>query len=417
MAHEQKHFIDVCHCSDAELVSRLKDLVTTDRAVNAKLLVHLGEVDARRLYREQGYSSMFEYAVSALSMSESEAYLRIQAARLGRRFPVILERISAGHLNLTAIKLLAPHLTEANHVVLLDRVRGKRKRDIERLVAELAPKPDVPERMRKLPTPTISPSAPLPPPQATRAASVVVPEQTSTRNTPPPATPSPAPEPARSQPVPSPSFALQPPRPRATATPLRPARYKLELTIEQEVHDQLQQLRELLRHGNPGGDLAPIIKQAVGEFFERTLRRRFAKKQAKTASKPKVQRRAAGRKRAVARSRYVPRAVVREVFERDQCQCTFVSPSGQRCGARGFLELHHHTPFARAGAATADNLRVTCRVHNALYAERDYGRSFMQAKLREATSLRRAASDSVQNDSKCDQPASGLILEMRDRSA
>jgi hypothetical protein len=56
-------------------------------------------------------------------------------------------------------------------------------------------------------------------------------------------------------------------------------------------------------------------------------------------------------------------------------------------------------------------------VHNALYAERDYGRSFMQAKLREATSHHRAASDSVQNDSKCDQPASGQILEMRDRSA
>jgi 5-methylcytosine-specific restriction endonuclease McrA len=188
---------------------------------------------------------------------------------------------------------------------------------------------------------------------------------------------------------------------------LRPERYKLELTIEQDVHDQLEQLRELLRHGNPGGDIAPIIKQAVRHFHEWTLQRRFAKKKAKATSKPKAPRRATGRKRAVARSRYVPRAVVREVFERDQGQCTFVSPSGQRCGARGFLELHHHdTTFARGGAATADNIRLACRVHNALYAERDYGRSFMQAKLREATSQHRAASHQVQNESKCDQPAS-----------
>jgi hypothetical protein len=38
-------------------------------------------------------------------------------------------------------------------------------------------------------------------------------------------------------------------------------------------------------------------------------------------------------------------------------------------------------PFARAGEHTADNIVLLCRGHNALRAERDYGREFMQARM------------------------------------
>lgn len=74
--------------------------------------------------------------------------------------------------------------------------------------------------------------------------------------------------------------------------------------------------------------------------------------------------------------------MVREVSARDEEQRTYVSPDGRRCPERSFLELHHHdTPYARGGAATADNLRIMCHAHNALFAERDFGREFMQSKL------------------------------------
>jgi hypothetical protein len=43
---------EVSRISDAELVWRLQRLVKVDRVLSAKLLVHLGEVDARGLYRE-----------------------------------------------------------------------------------------------------------------------------------------------------------------------------------------------------------------------------------------------------------------------------------------------------------------------------------------------------------------------------
>jgi hypothetical protein len=77
------------------------------------------------------------------------------------------------------------------------------------------------------------------------------------------------------------------------------------------------------------------------------------------------------------------------VHARDAGQCSFVSPDGRRCTAREFLEVHHHeTTFARGGLATADNLRLTCRAHNLFLADQDYGRTFMQQKVREAIAQR-----------------------------
>ena len=85
-----------------------------------------------------------------------------------------------------------------------------------------------------------------------------------------------------------------------------------------------------------------------------------------------------------AKSRHIPHAVRRQVLARDGGQCTFVSAEGRRCEQRGQLELHHEQPFARAGEASASNIRLLCRAHNALLAERDFGRGFMQWRIEQA---------------------------------
>jgi hypothetical protein len=100
------------------------------------LLVHLAEVDARGLYRERAYSSMFTYCVQALQMSEAEAYLRIGAARLGRQFPRIWPMLERGELHLSGLKLLAPVLDVYNADDLLEAARGKSKRALELLLAQ-----------------------------------------------------------------------------------------------------------------------------------------------------------------------------------------------------------------------------------------------------------------------------------------
>jgi hypothetical protein len=64
---------------------------------------------------------------------------------------VLLELLAGGALTLTAIGLLAPHLTVENHEHVLAAARHKTKRDVEVPVATLRPQPAVPIVVRKLP--------------------------------------------------------------------------------------------------------------------------------------------------------------------------------------------------------------------------------------------------------------------------
>ena len=138
---------------DDELLRRLAEILRQSRRVEADLVAHIGEVDRRRLYARTASPSMFAYATEVLHLSDAEAYLRIAAARASREHPILLAMLADGRLHLTAIAKLAPHLTPENREALLARAAHRGKREIEELVAELAPRPDVPALMRRLPEP------------------------------------------------------------------------------------------------------------------------------------------------------------------------------------------------------------------------------------------------------------------------
>ncbi len=124
---------------DDELLHRLAELLRQSRRVEADLVAHIGEVDVRRLYAREASPSMFAYCTEALHLSEAEAYLRIAAARASREHPMLLTMLADGRLHLTAIAKLAPHLTPENRDRLLERAAHRTKRQIEELVAEVAP--------------------------------------------------------------------------------------------------------------------------------------------------------------------------------------------------------------------------------------------------------------------------------------
>src|SRR6188768_669406 len=133
--------------SDEILHVEVKRLAGRANTLLAELLAHLAEVEARGIHRERACSSLYTYCVYELRMSEDEAQRRCRAARLTRQFPILLEMLAEASLHLTGILLLGPHLTVENCAELLARARFRTKREIERLVAEIAPCPDVPSRI------------------------------------------------------------------------------------------------------------------------------------------------------------------------------------------------------------------------------------------------------------------------------
>src|SRR5262245_59466641 len=141
--------------SDDALLCRLRELVSHSRRVEADLVAHIGEVDARRLFARFAFSSMFAYCTEGLHLSEAEAYRRITVARASRQHPVLLERLRDGSLHLSGIALLVPILTAENCASVLKRATHRTKRQLEELVAELSPRPDAHSLIRKLPRLTV----------------------------------------------------------------------------------------------------------------------------------------------------------------------------------------------------------------------------------------------------------------------
>jgi hypothetical protein len=330
------------HLSNDELLLEARRLAAGERRATVALIASLMEVDARRLYLGEGCSSLFTYCTQVLHLSEHAAYSRIEAARAARRFPRILERLAEGDLTLTAIGLLAPHLTPANHVEVLDAARHKSKREVEQLVAEIHPRPDVVSSVRKLPVPR--PVAP--PPARTNDAEQDGGTNAATMRT----------EGAADRP-PVRHLSNTP----AVVAPLAPDRYKVQFTVSRETFDKLRRAQDLLRHTIPNGDPAAVFDRALSALLEELDRTRLA---ATTRPRPGSSTRPV--------SRHIPASVRRAVWARDAGRCAFVGTNG-RCTETGFLEFHHVVPYATGGAATLENIELRCAAHNAHEAELYFG--------------------------------------------
>src|SRR5919198_999682 len=136
--------VSLAHLSDAELLTQTRSLVGRSNRLLADLLAHLGEVEARGIHRTRACSSLYTYLIYELRFSEDEAFRRVAAARLVRRFPALRDAIAAGELHLTGLLMLGPHLTAENVVEVMARAKHRTKREIARLVRVLDPLPAVP---------------------------------------------------------------------------------------------------------------------------------------------------------------------------------------------------------------------------------------------------------------------------------
>lgn len=315
----------IAELTDRALLEAVRRAASTERRATAELLAVLGELDERRLYLGEGCSSLFSYCTQVLQLSEHAAYHRIEVARMARRFPIILEMVGSGELTLTNAALLKTHLTAANHQALLVNARHKSKHEVEHQIACLAPRPDARPQVRR-----------------------VIETRTAAR----------PPEATTDGPAPGAGLLMTAPPARRTPAVVAPSasdRYLLKVTITADAHAKLRKAQDLLRHSIPNGDPAVIVERALTLLVEQLERAKSAKTQ--PARKPRAQR---GTK---PRSRYIPAAIKRTVWTRDQGQCAFMGSQG-RCRETGRLEFHHIVPFADGGATDVANLSLRCQAHN-----------------------------------------------------
>jgi 5-methylcytosine-specific restriction endonuclease McrA len=377
----------LAHVSDDVLLRNLADIVGRDRRITAALLAHLAEVDQRRLYLGLGYSSMHAYCSREFHFSEGATYKRITAARVARRCPAAFAAIADGRLHLSGLTVLAPKLDPSNVDELIAACTHKTRAEIESILAARYPQPDVPTRFRTVGSAAATPHEAQDLCEAgSQPSALEITGIAGSRNLAPTdssASPTSFLAPASagthgrlSQDCDTMAQQLSPGRvdpAHGRLKPLSADRVAMQVTIDKSTYDKLERARALLSHSVPSRDVAQVLDRALDALIARLEKRKFGAASKPRHTKPRTPRDG---------SRHVPAHVRRAVRARDASQCTFVADSGRRCEARARLEFDHIVPVARGGRSTTSNVRLRCRAHNQLEADRVYGAEFMRGKRR-----------------------------------
>jgi hypothetical protein len=120
---------------------------------------------------------------------------------------------------------------------------------------------------------------------------------------------------------------------RASTEALGAQRYSIRFTADEKVHEQFQELRSLLRHSVPDGDVGKILARAIG-----------------------------------------------------------VLKDGGSCESREAIEFHHRVAWARCCEHTVENIALRCRSHDQHEGELDFGAEHM-ARFRRKTPAQNSRSE------------------------
>ena len=230
--------------SDRELLRDTSNLVRHERHLQGAIIDHLAEINARGLYLERGFSSLFDYAVRELGYSDAAAARRIGAMRLCADQPDAREGLRDGSLTLSA----AAELQWAF-------ARQRRRGSICGTAAIAPAGSAAPDSAPAVPLPSTEPEPP-PPLVLDAVGRQQLVEEAAGKS-------------ARQvrQMLANLDPELAPPADRVR--PLGDGRYELKAVIDADCQQGLEQLRGLLSHVDPRMTIGLLVGRLVKEGLDR----------------------------------------------------------------------------------------------------------------------------------------------------
>ncbi len=313
--------------SNVDLLSELRKLVSHERNVLTEVLWHLKEVEKRRLFADEGYPSLFEYAVKGLGYSESAAFRRISAMRLLKSLSApevekVESLIQSGVLNLSKLTMAQEHfkyLKKKGEMVdsikkekILADLQLKSTRECEKYFVALAPEAKSRERIRAL---------------------------TETES-------------------------------------------EIRIIVSNELLKKIEQFKNLQSHVKYDASLAEVLEMALDVAIQKKDPRKIAvfpkNKKIRSMLKEKTVEQLPSRSKESIKDnlnpRFIPASTRRFIWTRDQGRCTFKNKeTGQMCGSTYQIQIDHIHPVSLNGDADPKNLRLLCRTHNAHQARKIFG--------------------------------------------
>jgi len=290
------------HLSEYQLLTQTKTAAQTEQSATFALLEYLCEVDQRRAYASELYSSLFDYLVRGLGYSESQSAERVAAVRLMRQNEEARESIQTGKLTLTSAaqiqrfiqaeqKVSNQPITPERANLIIETCGGKSKREVEKFLFNEASAPTktaMQERTRQVSTTTL----------------------------------------------------------------------EIKMTLSSNAQAKLDRARELIHTET----IAVVFEKALDALIE-AQEKSLGKTTIKALPTPPAAEETAYTPKSQ-NPRYIPAKFKRIIYARSKGQCEYLNHKGTRCLSQKYLEVDHITPVAVGGKSEITNLRHLCRNHN-----------------------------------------------------
>lgn len=295
--------MDLRKLSDEALDQNLLSYVRKEKEVLKEVLLHIAEVDRRRLYLKMSYSSLHVYLVERMGYDGGSAQRRIDAARLSHQVPSVIQQIDRGEINLSQVTFLQKSLRQAKgqntapgfKADLLEEIKYKTLAQTQSTVCralniELKASPKV-----------------------THQANESV---------------------------------------------------RLEVTLSKEQWLKLQQMREALSNTLPTADWDQVLEYLADKVIEQKTRVPKLRAAVRTQTEPREQIQSMEQPTNTSKPKNLGLSLKRQVLLRDKC-CQYRDlKTGKVCGSKWNLEVDHIKPLWAEGTNTIPNLRVLCANHN-----------------------------------------------------
>ena len=235
--------------SDDRLLEQTGNLARLDHQVHVFVIDHLCEIEARRLYLDRGFSSLFDYVKRGLGYSDAATWRRINAMKLCARIEGVCERLWDGSLTLDAAAQLQAAFERRDRLQGRDRERARAAGHGSAMRPNgLAPPAPARSAERK--------PEPEPGPVLDLSAQKALVEQAAGKSTR---------EVTKMLADVDPALAV----PADRVRPLGEGRWELKAVIDAECERGLEQLKGLLSHVDPRMTLGQLAARLVREGLDR----------------------------------------------------------------------------------------------------------------------------------------------------
>ncbi len=316
--------------SNHQIGEKLSTLIRDERRITNEILTLINLALDRRAYLDLGFSSMFDWLVKGFGFSSSSAYRRIEAARLLKSVPEATQMLEEGRVNLSTLCKVQTVIKQQEKMTG-EKISNAIKEEIVKTI----------ENKSVLET------------EQTMVS--IFPETTSLIK-------------------------------QERHTIINEHFTRIQLNFPNIAIENLKRAKELLSHKFPNANDSDVLVYALKLLVDKMAP---MTREAAEAEVPSVKSIAADNgitnigdeingsadKKVMKNSKAGQRRIV---FKDSGGKCTFKDHlTGQVCGSRYQVQLDHIIPRALGGGDDPSNLRVLCRQHNLLMAERVFGKKLM----------------------------------------